>query len=509
MSIRHRAFLLGFISALFFCGSFTATVGAQDDGPWTEKWVLIDEPGSHRQLIRASEVKIHSTIVSIRTTEGSSMGWQRDFYLGDAPAIPEDLSGISKPVLEAALEAQKELSAQAGDLAEPIKREEARLAFAINAIDKAAAEEVRQEMEVHLKAWQETEYNPEAQYPLDQLDAMILQGQELIEKVPDFEREMRERLDTMFKHREHLAAGRKFWKGQWIDPNDIGQSYLEREKEIYSEYFNGDISVTLPSVAVSGIPVYIIFTPAALTLLVLLSFLFQVASKGKMPKGRATKIMIVILLGLIGYNSYFLYGIFAGKKSIAEMGVEPAAEAPALAETALGRLVFFCSEPEMLVIKDTDQKVALKQEEINVALQRHLVYEGLGSEGTLDMVRKKTAFLIDPRRLSILDEVTLMNRTFLMQTHIMVELTDESIEFYDFEVVLGNNKLPGVMAAHVWKKLQPQFQSMIRQLALGKYYGIHKIKPGEIIMLMTGAPEGAIDVNAEVKRIVEETGAEN
>jgi hypothetical protein len=50
---------------------------------------------------------------------------------------------------------------------------------------------------------------------------------------------------------------------------------------------------------------------------------------------------------------------------------------------------------------------------------------------------------------------------------------------------------------------------MIRQLALGKYYGIHKIKPGEIIMLMTGAPEGAIDVNAEVKRIVEETGAEN
>jgi hypothetical protein len=459
MSIRHRAFLLGFISALFFCGSFTATVGAQDDGPWTEKWVLIDEPGSHRQLIRASEVKIHSTIVSIRTTEGSSMGWQRDFYLGDAPAIPEDLSGISKPVLEAALEAQKELSAQAGDLAEPIKREEARLAFAINAIDKAAAEEVRQEMEVHLRAWQETEYNPEAQYPLDQLDAMILQGQELIEKVPDFEREMRERLDTMFKHREHLAAGRKFWKGQWIDPNDIGQSYLEREKEIYSEYFNGDIfsdtslgrgqrHTGLYHFYAGGVDLarpVVLFVPGGL--------------EGKDAEGPCDQDHDRHFTW--AYRLQFLFPLrdFCREKSIAEMGVEPAAEAPALAETALGRLVFFCSEPEMLVIKDTDQKVALKQEEINVALQRHLVYEGLGSEGTLDMVRKKTAFLIDPRRLSILDEVTLMNRTFLMQTHIMVELTDESIEFYDFEVVLGNNKLPGVMAAHVWKKLQPNFRA--------------------------------------------------
>ncbi len=470
-----------------------------------EKWVLIDEPGSGRQIIRAAEVKVLSSIVSVRTPDGKSMGWQRDFYLGDAPAIPEDLSGLTKPVLEAALEAQNALAEKAGEASEIFKQEQARLAFAISELDKAADAQAREELEAQLAAWKETEYNPQAQYPVEQLDKVIRAGEELIEKEPEFASELSARIEAMKQHRAHLEAGLTFWQGEWIDLENIGKSYDDREKKLADDFYGKQLSVTLPSVAVSGIPVAVIFAPALVTVIFLIVFLLQSASKSALPKGAPGVIAMVLLLGLLGFNSYFIYGIFAGKKTVADVGVQSSPEAPALAETSLGRTIFFCSEPEILVKKQSDLQISLRQDEINTALERHLIYEGKGSEGMFDMAREKTAFQIDPRRLSIIDEITFFNRKFLMQTHIMVELSEENIEFYDFEVVLGNTKLPGLMAAHIWKQLQPQFHGMIRQLSFGKYYGIHKIEPGEIIMIMTDEPEGLIDVEAELRRIAQGT----
>jgi hypothetical protein len=263
--------------------------------------------------------------------------------------------------------------------------------------------------------------------------------------------------------------------------------------------------VSLPAVAVSGLPILVIFAPGILTALVLLTLLIQVASKGALPKGPVPVIMAVIIVALLGFNMYFINGILNGKKTFSDLGVKISEKIPPTAESELGRALFISSEPELVISKEADKKIVLRQDDINNALQRHLVYEGQGSEGTFDFARGKTILMIDPHRLSILEEVKFFHRKFLMQTHLLVKLSEDKIDFYDFEVVLGNTKLPGLMAAHLWKQIQPQYQGVIKQLGLGKHYGIHTIEPGQIIMLMTSQPEGTVDVQDEIKRIIQET----
>jgi hypothetical protein len=93
-----------------------------------------------------------------------------------------------------------------------------------------------------LKAWKSIEYNPEAHYPITDLDAMIQQAEDLVKKEPEFESEISERLDTMRKHREQLRAGHVYWKGQWNDPKEIEANYNSSAEKLYREFF---VKITL------------------------------------------------------------------------------------------------------------------------------------------------------------------------------------------------------------------------------------------------------------------------
>jgi hypothetical protein len=143
MSIDSYNLKMRLLFCILWLGGFALTLAAQEIGPWKEQWVLIEDAASQKQLIRAVEIKSHSTMVTIRTENGSPMGFQSDYLKGSAPAIPKDLTGISMADIQAALDAQIVLAEQAGDMAGPIYDEIARMKQAISVVNQETKEELR------------------------------------------------------------------------------------------------------------------------------------------------------------------------------------------------------------------------------------------------------------------------------------------------------------------------------------------------------------------------------
>lgn len=447
---------------------------------------------------------MHSSIVTIRREGESAMGWQRDFFKGEAPVAPDDLTALSAEQLEAALEETEQLRALVpGELGVPLDEQMSRLRFQIQSISEAADEERRAKLREQVEEWKALEYNPTASYPVSELEGMISQAEGFLEDLgdePELAGAVGERLATMKTHLGHLEAGRQYLNGEWVDLEEIRSGYYEREAQEMREFFEG-LNLTMPSVAVGATATAVIFGPAVMVLVFFLLILGQLVVQRSLPKGWFNWVALVVILGLLAYNLWFMLGVFEGKQEIADYGLNMAEEIQPLPETQLGRMLYISSAPEVAIAEESDRTLPLVQDEINAALRSHLTYRGVGEEGMLEMARRANAFIIEPTRLVVLDTLEFMGRRTLMQTHVLVSIQDENIDFYDFEVWLGDSKLPKVIAAHVWKQLRPQFRGLLEQMKIGDYYGIQNIEPGKVEMLMVQPPGGWIDVETEMKRI--------
>ncbi|MEO0453829.1 MAG: hypothetical protein AAFY98_06790 [Verrucomicrobiota bacterium] len=504
MTIGFLRQILGFIPVLLFLLSPVYGVISGGTYSWDERIVLVKEPGKPTVPYRTVQYEERESSVILETDSGKKMGWQLEFVLAEGPAYPADAERVSDEVLERCVINLQRIMGAAGEAAPIIQDEISKFDTELKRRRDQALNETKEKAEEMLATWNKVKYSPTAQIPVEKLEEVIQFAGEITALMPEFAERLEPQLTQMKEHLVYMEKGLWYWDGEWVKKEDIVARYEEKESDARNQFFENEFAPTLPAVAIPAKLTLIMFGPGLLTLSLFLILFLQAVISRSFPKGIFSWIIILLMIGMIGLNVFFLSGILYGKKSISDVEpITPDAEF-ALAETSLGRAIFLSSEPEIVIQSEGDSKITLIEADVNQAILNHLLYEGAGTSNFLEFERRSTGLFIENNRLSILDEIFFYGKPVLMQTHLEIEVGEKSITFGNFEIIIGDTALPGFIAAHAWQHSQSQILTLLSSLRLGQHYGMVGIEEGQISLMMTIKPNHYINPEEEIRKMAKQ-----
>ncbi|MGF1678052.1 MAG: hypothetical protein ACFCUX_02540 [Candidatus Methylacidiphilales bacterium] len=476
------------IVVLLFLLSFADGLTAQT--VLENRLAVFRKPGTDPVVTRSAVLEIRDLVVVSIDPSGKRSAWQRDFFLGSAPFVPEGALTLVEKDIEKALGEFSALYAMDAKLLPLLAEEESKWKTNLEELRNLAEKETeaqKAEMESRVQVFMALEYDPSVTYEADHLASVINEGEALAILSPQRAGEILHAVEIWKKHVEHKKEGRSFINGEWVSPQEIRQRSDAAELQAMDHFSNSGVKLEMNAVTVPQTSLLIAVGLSVLTLIIVLYMFLNLASSG----GALTfggGLMLLAGVAILGIYGYYVYEFLKGPGSIAEV-ISIKEEATTLEHKPLKRILFLASKPEVFRVKQEDVEVELTDDMINASLQSSLKFVRTGSSELFDMERTAFACQLYGDRVVLMEEVVVFGKTLLIRHELMHRITEDSIAFNDFRVYLNGARLPGQLAAHFWMNLRKSLLGLLNSSGLPEIYQLADIEEGSLKLRLSKKPD--------------------